>query len=266
MKTTLNYPTREWYSDGMHMNTTYWPMDYPPLCAYAHYGMALIVNKVTPEAVELDSPAGYNGPLYRSMMRLALILLELVVFVPAAIRLLTVLNPKASTTTRRLYLFMLLTLPPLVFVDHGHFQPNSAMHGLVLWGTYFLLTGRPELAVIAMVGAINFKQMAFYFSLPFAVYTLSALARKAANRYKGDRIKQVGYLVLRCAGLAAVFAITMGVLWYPWVMESLYGNPDKGVSSVLARIFPVRRGLFEDKVATFWCVLNNFIKVRDVLS
>jgi ALG6, ALG8 glycosyltransferase family len=117
------------------------------------------------------------------MMRLALILLELVVFVPAAIQLLTVLNPKASTTTRRLYLFMLLTLPPLVFIDHVHFQPNSAMHGLVLWGTYFLLTDRPEAAVIAMVGAVSFKQTALYFSLPFAVYTLSTLARRAANRY-----------------------------------------------------------------------------------
>ena len=34
---------------------------------------------------------------------------------------------------------------------------------------------------------------------------------------------------------------------------------------MLARIFPLRRGLFEDKVASFWCVLNNFVKVHQVL-
>jgi ALG6, ALG8 glycosyltransferase family len=58
----------------------------------------------------------------------------------------------------------------------------------------------------------------------------------------------------------------MALLWYPWVMETLYGNPDKGVSSVLARIFPMGGGFFGDKVATFWSVLNNFVKVHSIVS
>jgi alpha-1,3-glucosyltransferase len=88
---------------------------------------------------------------------MTLILLELLIVVPAAVRLLTVLYPKQSTTTRRLYLLGFLMAPPLIFVDHGHFQPNSPMHGFVLWATYFLLTDRAALAVVFMVLAVNFK-------------------------------------------------------------------------------------------------------------
>ena len=45
METTFHYPVNKWYSDGEHMNITYWPMDYPPLCAYTHWFMANIVAK-----------------------------------------------------------------------------------------------------------------------------------------------------------------------------------------------------------------------------
>ena len=44
METTHHYPPRLWYVDGPHMNTSYWPMDYPPLCAYTHWFMANIVS------------------------------------------------------------------------------------------------------------------------------------------------------------------------------------------------------------------------------
>ena len=40
METTYHYPVIEWYTNGAHMNMTYWPMDYPPLCAYTHWFMA----------------------------------------------------------------------------------------------------------------------------------------------------------------------------------------------------------------------------------
>lgn len=31
---------------------------------------------------------------------------------------------------------------------------------------------------------------------------------------------------------------------------------------MLIRIFPVKRGLFENNVASFWCVLHNVYKVK----
>jgi len=195
-------------------------------------------------------------------MRNALIILELLALVPPLLKLLVVLYPKASTTTRRLYLSVYLTIPSLIFVDHGHFQPNSAMHGMVLWAIYFMLTSRLEWAVVFMVSAVNFKQMALYFGMPFAFMTLGLLLKLASQRFKGDKVKMAGYIGLRAIGLIVVFAVTIGIIWFPWIKETLTGDPKLGVASVLARIFPLRRGLFEDKVASFWCVLNNFVKVH----
>ena len=42
------------------------------------------------------------------------------------------------------------------------------------------------------------------------------------------------------------------------------GGIDKAIEAVFARIFPLRRGIFEDKVASFWCVLHNFYKVNTI--
>lgn len=113
-------------------------------------------------------------------MRFTLILIEVLFLVPAVAKLLVLLYPKHSTTLRRLYLLLFLLMPPLMFVDHGHFQPNSPMHALVLWAAYCILTDRMELAVVLMVMAANFKQMGLYFGLPFACYALAKLWNKAA--------------------------------------------------------------------------------------
>ena len=94
METTHHYPPRLWYVDGPHMNTSYWPMDYPPLCAYAHWGMSQLVAKIQPQAIQLGQSYGYENQMYRAIMRNALILLELIVMVPAVMKLLVVLFPK----------------------------------------------------------------------------------------------------------------------------------------------------------------------------
>ena len=75
-------------------------------------------------------------------------------------------------------------LPPLVYIDHGHFQPNSVMHGLVLWGVYFMFRGQIEYAVVAMVLGVHFKQMALYFALPFGVYALMLVWQQSTTKYK----------------------------------------------------------------------------------
>ena len=45
---TTNLNTTEWYEDTQWNNKTYWPMDYPPLCAYFHNKMGSLVKAVTP--------------------------------------------------------------------------------------------------------------------------------------------------------------------------------------------------------------------------
>jgi alpha-1,3-glucosyltransferase len=96
--------------------------------------------------------------------------------------------------------------------------------------------------------------MALYFALPFGVYALA----KLVNRHKGNYI-MIG---LSIAGLIAVFIGTLLAVWSPFIY---YGGIDT-VHDILYRIFPVRRGIFEGKVATLWCMVNHcglsFLKVN----
>ena len=48
---THSLPIEDWYRDTIHMNTSYWPLDYPPLCAYAHYTWGFVIKAFVPEAI-----------------------------------------------------------------------------------------------------------------------------------------------------------------------------------------------------------------------
>jgi alpha-1,3-glucosyltransferase len=72
-----------WYLDNSALNYTYWPLDYPPLCAYAHMGLYHVVTRVDPQAVQFQQSYGHMAPKYVSLMRLVVILGEFLVFLPA---------------------------------------------------------------------------------------------------------------------------------------------------------------------------------------
>ena len=57
-----------------------------------------------------------------------------------------------------------------------------------------------------------------------------------------------------------VFTVTNVVVWSPFLFQT---DGISAVEVVFARIFPLHRRLFEDKVSTFWCVLHNFVKVNN---
>lgn len=60
--------------------------------------------------------------------------------------------------------------------------------------------------------------------------------------------------------LGATVTVTMAVLLAPWLASP------SDLLQVVHRIFPVARGLYEDKVANVWCALNVVIKLRTLLS
>jgi alpha-1,3-glucosyltransferase len=62
--------------------------------------------------------------------------------------------------------------------------------------------------------------------------------------------------ILRLAGLGAVVFGTFAVLWLPW-LGSL-----SSFLQVVHRIFPIYRGIFEDKVSNVWCIVNVFMKIK----
>ena len=83
--------------------------------------MSQVISKIEPNATLLGQSYGHDSMVYRAFMRNILIILELVIMVPAVVKLLVLLYPKQSTTTRRLYLLAYLMMPALIYVDHGHF-------------------------------------------------------------------------------------------------------------------------------------------------
>ena len=92
--------------------------------------------------------------------------------------------------------------------------------------------------------ALNYKQMSLYHALPFFFYILGP----RYNSWAGFRqIVTVGGTVV----------LTFALCWSPFLSTA---------DHVVFRMFPFNRGLFEDKVATFWCSLSVLLKVRDLVD
>ena len=68
------------------------------------------------------------------------------------------------------------------------------------------------------------------------------------------------YSFLLFCQLGVTVITTFGLLLLPWLTSV------DDLLQIVHRVFPVARGLFEDKVANLWCALNVFIKLRNVLS
>lgn len=66
-----------------------------------------------------------------------------------------------------------------------------------------------------------------------------------------------GYRVLRLLRLAVVTLCSFALLLLPFLAPS-------SLSQVFTRIFPFNRGLFEDKVANFWCASDIIFKWRNI--
>ena len=263
MEVTVNLPVREWYRNSSSNDLDYWGLDYPPLTAYVSCAFGALATHAVPELVELHASRGISTPDAKAFMRLSVVLCDLLVFFPAvaafcqtyysrqhsrragatfaAARPIAAVPAAAVTLASEIYALALLQ-PGLVLVDHGHFQYNCVCHGLVVWAVVLIAAGRPFSGSFAFCLALNFKQMALYFAPSFFFFLLSD-AWHRQSRWAGR--------ARRVIGLAIVVVATFAVLWAPF----LYPDPWDAVQ-VLRRVFPVQRGLFEDKVANFWCTIS----------
>lgn len=61
------------------------------------------------------------------------------------------------------------------------------------------------------------------------------------------------------AKLGAAVIATFVVCWSPWLT-----SPEAALN-VVSRVLPVKRGLFEDYVANFWCASHTFVKWKRLL-
>lgn len=217
-------------------------------------------------------------------MRATVLVSEYLVFVPAAI----ILNRKLARLRSvnkwesSIALVGILMQPSTILIDHGHFQYNTVMLGLVLASLSSLLASRYLWGSVFLVAALCFKQMALYYAPPVFAYLLGVCLLSGKLQ--------------RLLAIAVVTITSFGVLYAPLLLGALYDSrrnisptPELNLSSfppllsfVLTfvdqkawyfppllqlaqsthRIFPFARGLFEDKVANVWCALNTVHKLH----
>ena len=249
MEVAVNLPPTAWYVQGKNNDLQYWGLDYPPVSAYLSWAIGRLAQACGhPELVALYASRGYESEATRVFMRRSVIACDVLVFLPAA---LACVVAGVAPGRARIGLFALLcALPPLMLVDHGHFQYNCVSLGLALWAAHAAMVGWPLACSVAFCLALNFKQMSLYLAPAFFCYLLSGCLRAGAAAAPGaTRARRAWLTLASVVKLGVVVIFTFGLCWLPFL-----GSAADAVA-VLRRLFPVGRQLYEDKVANVWCTL-----------
>lgn len=255
MEITAHLPIREWY----FFDLQYWGLDYPPLTAYHLWLFGKIGQVVNSDWFALGASRGVEGAGVKTFMRLSSLLSELVFFVPATLQLTALLGQQRRLSRMHLItvLVVILFQPPLVLVDHGHFQYNSVMLGLFVFSVIELIKGNYVLGLVWMISAMAFKQMALYYAPFVFCYILANLCPGSIREFMFGRFLAVGTSVV----------LTLAAVLLPFYWGASSASEAAGlVKQILVRVFPFERGLFEDKVANFWCTTNLMIKYKSLFS
>ncbi|KAK7415418.1 Glucosyltransferase-like protein [Neonectria magnoliae] len=283
MELTTHLPISQWYFHDLQ----WWGLDYPPLTAYHSWLMGKIGAIIDPSWFTLFASRGSDDPDLKIFMRATVIISEYLIYVPAAIvfvRRYSRLQGVANWTSW-VALVAILMQPATILIDHVHFQYNTVMLGFVLASMSSMIAERYKWAAVFFVGALGFKQMALYYA--FSVFSY-LLGRCVTPRLDFTRL----------FGIALVTVVAFAVLALPIIFGTLYdasqgidSRPDfdgppqplplfpfltdyldtesyyypvvEQVIQMIHRVFPFARGLFEDKVANFWCAANVVLKLRD---
>lgn len=200
--------------------------------------------------VALDESHGIETLRTKVFMRTSAIVSDVVVYFSAAIAFALVYH-RGNAGKQIRAMVLLLLQPTLILVDHGHFQYNAVSLGLTLWAVVCVLADRDVLGSILFVLAINYKQMALYYAPAFFFFLLGKCLVDQPT---------VARALGKLAAIGTAVVATMALCWLPFLRSWA------DVLHVVTRIFPVQRGLFEDKVANFWCAVSPLVKFRNIFS
>ncbi|KAJ1939866.1 Glucosyltransferase-like protein, partial [Linderina pennispora] len=239
MEITTHLAPSEWYFYDLQ----YWGLDYPPLTALQSWLCGAVANFIDPSWVALLQSRGVETAESKMFMRASVIAFEFAIYVPAVVVLFLSRHQKVSWAARQTAILSVLIQPCLTLIDNGHFQYNSVMLGLLVWSVCFAMQGRYVAMAVAFSCSLLFKQMALYYAPAVFFYLLA----KCFQRRHGLTL----FIKLGVA-VVATFAVVLS----PWIT-----SPDQ-LMQILVRVFPVARGLYEDKVANIWCAVNVAVKLR----
>uniref|UniRef100_A0A8C5PP09 Alpha-1,3-glucosyltransferase n=1 Tax=Leptobrachium leishanense TaxID=445787 RepID=A0A8C5PP09_9ANUR len=247
---TFNLPVHQWYFNTTANDLLYWGLDYPPLTAYHSLLCAHIAHLLEPNWVSLNTSRGHESLQHKLFMRATVLVADLLVYFPAVVLYCLLCLGEIPNKRKVSLIFCILLYPGLILIDYGHFQYNSVSLGFALWGVVALSLNRHLLGSLAFCFALNYKQMELYHSLPFFCYLLGKCFSKG--------ITCRGFTLLLQIGVTVVFSFAL--CWIPFLTGA------EQILQVLRRLFPVGRGLFEDKVANVWCCLSVLLKIKNILS
>ncbi|KAM4872512.1 dolichyl pyrophosphate Man9GlcNAc2 alpha-1,3-glucosyltransferase [Thomomys bottae] len=247
---TYNLPIKQWYFNSTDNNLQYWGLDYPPLTAYHSFLCAYVAKFINPEWIALHASRGYESPEHKLFMRTTVLIADLLIYIPAVVFYCYCLK-EISVKKKIAIALCILLYPGLILIDYGHFQNiyNSVSLGFALWGVLGVSCDWDLLGSLAFCLAINYKQMELYHSLPFFCFLLGKCFKKD--------LKGKGCVLLM--KLVCTVVASFSLCWFPFFTEW------EQTLQVLRRLFPVDRGLFEDKVANIWCSFNIFLKIKDIV-
>lgn len=281
MEVTVNLPIFDWYRNTKDNDLLYWGLDYPPLTAYVSWAFGRIARAALPSLVAMRESRMDESPAGKLFMRSSVLATDLLIYIPACIALMYVLHSLRTSAAKGIAtsspivsgLALMLLHPGLLIIDHGHFQYNSFSLGLALAAV--AAAGFKQYLICASLFslALNFKQMCLYYAPAFFVFLLFAAWTDAPSvitirirKWQWNPSNAL-HCVIALAAIGFVVIRTFAVLWAPFCVYTpeSEGGCGAGLHSVLRRLFPFDRNLFEDKVGNIWCALEPVLKWRQKL-
>lgn len=247
---TFNLPTSDWYRNTTENDLMYWGLDYPPLTAYHSYAIGWIANRINNSFVSLTTSRGLSTLQHKHFMRQTVLLADLLIYLPAILYFtLTLYRDYQNRKFVFIHAIIGVLYPGQILIDNGHFQYNNISLGLAAFAIAAILRDRTWYGAALFVFALNYKQMELYHALPIFFYLLANSFRQSKTNVTTG-LKEV-------AALGVIVIMLFIVLWWPWLNLSIADT-----MQVVHRIFPLARGVFEDKVSNVWCILNVSLNIK----
>lgn len=253
MEVTISLPITQWYFNSSNNDLLYWGLDYPPLTAYHSYINGLVISKILPKSVQLNTSRGFESKFHQLLMRYSVLVVDLLIFIPAICLFFNQFFKiyKNNKISRTMAIGITLLYPGLILIDYGHFQYNCVSLGLFVASVASMYANKTILTCIFFCMALNYKQMELYHALPFFFYYIGFVYEIYKKHSLFMALKKLSILVFSVI-------LTFILLWAPFISDS------KQIFQIIHRIFPLERGVFEDKVSNMWCLINVLYKLKNI--
>ncbi|KAK0159690.1 hypothetical protein PV327_010780 [Microctonus hyperodae] len=135
---------------------------------------------------------------------------------------------------------------------------NTSDNNLEYWGLdYPPLTAYHSFIIGKIANKINPKFVELYESRGYESNEHKLFMRMSTCLFDNREKKSFFSSLKLFLSVSFTVLLTFTVIWAPFWMKN-----STVIFNIIERLFPIKRGIFEDKVANVWCLINVFIKLR----